>query len=195
MSDATSLSLFDRLRQDANETAWLRMVEIYTPLIKGWLRRYSLPDQDVDDVVQEVLAVVVRRLPDFQKSPQVGAFRRWLRTITVNCLRELWRDERFRPRAIGNTEFAGVLDLLEDPESALSKIWDKEHDLYVTRHLLERIRPRFEDKTWQAFQRVALEGLAVDEVAAELGMSVNAVFIAKSRVMHALRQVGQGLLD
>ena len=195
MSDITSISLLERLRQGPNDTAWPRMVELYTPLIRGWLRRHALPEQDVDDIVQDVLAVVVRKLPEFRKQPQVGAFRRWLRTITVNCLRELWRDRRYRPAATGDAEFGNMLDQLEDPESALSKIWDREHDLHVTRHLLEKIRPRFEEKTWLAFQRVALEGAPVDEVSQELGMTANAVFIAKSRVVHALRHEGQGLLD
>lgn len=195
MHENTSHSLLDRLRQGPNDTAWLRMVDLYTPLIRGWLKRYSLPDADVDDLVQEVLAVVVRRLPEFHKKPQAGAFRRWLRTITVNCLRELWRSQKYRPRAAGNAEFTRMLDQLEDPESALSKLWDKEHDLHVTRCLLDKIRPRFEAKTWQAFQRVALEGAPVDQVARELSLTANAVFIAKSRVVHALRQEGQGLLD
>ena len=195
MSETTSISMLDRLQQGPNDTAWLRMVDLYTPLIRGWLRRYSLMDQDVEDIVQEVLAVVVRKLPDFQKKPQIGAFRRWLRTITVNCLRDLWRSQRYRPRVTGKADFGKILDQLEDPESALSKLWDHEHDLHVTRCLLEKIRPRFEDKTWQAFQRVAVEGASVDQTAQELGVTVNAVFIAKSRVIHALRQEGQGLLD
>ena len=191
----TSLSLLDRLQQGSNDSAWSRMVEVYTPLIHGWLRRYALLDQDVEDLAQEVLAVVVRKLPEFKRNPQIGAFRRWLRGITVNCLRDFWRAKRFRLKTTVRHGFGKILDELEDPESALSKRWDKEHDEYVTRHLLEKIRPRFEGKTWEAFQRVALEGDAVDEVAEELGMSVNAVFIAKSRVVHQLRQEGQGLLD
>jgi RNA polymerase sigma-70 factor (ECF subfamily) len=190
----TSFSLLEHLQQGPNEPAWQRMVDFYSPLIRGWLRRYALLDQDVDDLVQDVLAVVVRKLPEFKKQPQVGAFRRWLRNITVNCLREFWRSQRFRPRAIGQGDFAGVLDQLEDPESALSKLWDQEHDEHVTRRLLEMIRPRFEAKTWLAFQRVALEGIQVDQAAHELGLSVNAVFIAKSRVLHLLRQEAQELL-
>jgi RNA polymerase sigma-70 factor (ECF subfamily) len=170
------------------------MVDLYTPLIRNWLRRYSLLDQDADDLVQDVLAVVVRRLPDFHKRPQVGAFRRWLRTITVNCLRDFWRNQRFTLKGAGNVDFGGMLDQLEDPESELSKLWDREHDEFVTRRLLEMIRPRFEAKTWLAFQRHALEGVSVDQVARELGLSVNAVFIAKSRVLHMLRQESQELL-
>jgi RNA polymerase sigma-70 factor (ECF subfamily) len=190
----TSYTLLERLQHAPGETAWQRMVDLYTPLIRNWLRRYSLLDQDADDLVQDVLAVVVRRLPDFHKRPQVGAFRRWLRTITVNCLRDFWRNQRFTLKGAGNVDFGGMLDQLEDPESELSKLWDREHDEFVTRRLLEMIRPRFEAKTWLAFQRHALEGVSVDQVARELGLSVNAVFIAKSRVLHMLRQESQELL-
>ena len=191
----TSLSMLERLRHDPNESAWQRLVDLYTPLIRVWLRRYALLDQDVDDLVQEVLAVVVRRVPEFKRKAQVGSFRRWLRNITVNCLRSFWRAQRYRPRVTGNEGFAQILDQLEDTDSALSKLWDKEHDEHVTRRLLEMIRPRFESRTWTAFQRVALEGVPVDEVAKELHLTVNAVFIAKSRVMHLLKQAGKGLLE
>lgn len=191
----TSLSLLDNLRQDPHDTAWRRLVDLYSPLIRVWLRRYAVLDQDVDDLVQEVLAVVVRKIPEFKRKPQTGAFRRWLRTITVNCLRGFWRAQRYRPKATGNESFAHILDQLEDKESALSKLWDQEHDEHVTRRLLEMIRPRFEAKTWLAFQRVALEGVSVDQTAQELGMTVNAIFIAKSRVVHLLKQAGKGLLE
>jgi RNA polymerase sigma-70 factor (ECF subfamily) len=62
----TSTSLLDRLRLQPDQQAWQRLVELYTPLIRGWLRRHALLDQDADDVVQEVLSVVVRRLPEFR---------------------------------------------------------------------------------------------------------------------------------
>jgi RNA polymerase sigma-70 factor (ECF subfamily) len=191
----TSLSLLEHLQQSPNDSDWRRLVDFYTPLIRVWLKRYALLDQDIDDLVQEVLAIVVRKVPEFRRQPQTGSFRRWLRTITVNCLRGFWRSQRFRPKIPGNAGFAQVLDQLEDSGSALSKLWDKEHDDHVAKRLLEMIRPRFEAKTWLAFQRVALEAIPVDQVASELGMTVNAVFIAKSRVVHLLRQEGQGLLD
>jgi RNA polymerase sigma-70 factor, ECF subfamily len=192
----TSNTLLEGLQRRSSEVAWQRMVDLYSPLIRNWLKRYALMDQDSEDLVQEVLAIVVRKLPDFRRKPQIGSFRRWLRNITVNCLRDFWRAQRFRPRGGTSEEgFAGILDQLEDPESALSKFWDKEHDEYVTRRLLALIRPQFEAKTWLAFQRVALEGVSADQVAADLGLSVNAVFIAKSRVLHMLRKAGQGLID
>jgi RNA polymerase sigma-70 factor (ECF subfamily) len=192
---ATSISLLENLRQDPTESRWQRLVDLYSPLIRLWLRRYALIEQDVDDVVQEVLAVVVGKMPEFQRKPQAGAFRRWLRTITVNCLRGFWRAERFRARSADGESFADVLDQLEDANSALSKVWDQEHDDFVAQQLLAMIQPRFEAKTWQAFQRVALEGIPVDQAAQELGLTANAVFIAKSRVLQQLRQEAQGLLD
>lgn len=191
----TSASLFDRLRDPADAAAWQRFVDLYTPLIRGWLRRHARLDHEADDLVQEVMAVVVRKLPQFRHEQRTGSFRRWLRTITVNCLRDFWRGQRARPRATGDSNLAELLAQLEDPNSALSKLWDQEHDHHVTHRLLEQIKPQFEPKTWQAFQRVTLDGIAPDRVAEELGVSVNAVFIAKSRVLSRLRQEGEGLLD
>jgi RNA polymerase sigma-70 factor (ECF subfamily) len=191
----TSASLLDRLRDQPDDASWQKLVDLYTPLIRGWLRRQARLEQDAEDLVQEVLAVVVRKLPQFRREPRTGAFRRWLRTITVNCLREFWRSRKNRPVATGKDEFLNMLEQLEDPNSGLSHLWDQEHDRHVTQRLLDMIKPRFEATTWQAFHRVAVEGAAADLVAAELGISLNAVFIAKSRVLSSLRQEGEGLID
>ena len=125
--------------------------------------------------------------PNSRSKPQIGAFRRWLR----NDHGQLPARAAGGPSVIGRrrpatASSAKILDQLEDPESALSKLWDHEHDLHVTRRLLEKIRPRFEAKTWQAFQRVALEGAPVDQAARSWRMSVNAIFIAKLCVIHAV---------
>lgn len=150
---------------------------------------------DVEDVVQEVFTVVVRRFPEFQRQPRAGAFRRWLRTITANCLRDHWRRKNKHAAAVGGSDFVSVINQLADTNSGVSKIWDREHDAHVTAYLLGQIRSEFSDKIWRAFQRFALDGLSADDVATELGMSPNAVFIAKSRVMSRLRQHGRGLID
>ena len=191
----TSTSLLDRLREQPDEVSWQRLVDLYSPLIRNWLRRQGLVGQDADDQVQEVLLVVVRKLPDFRREEHVGSFRRWLRNITVNCLRNFWRARRARPTAAGDSNFIDVLQKLEDPNSDLSRLWDQEHDQHVTRRLLELIEPNFEPSTWKAFQRVAIDGDDPETVAGELGMTVNAVFIAKSRVLSRLRQEGKGLID
>lgn len=168
---------------------------MYTPLIRGWLKRQSAEGADHEDLVQEVLTVVVRRLPEFQHNQRVGAFRAWLRTITVHCLRDAWRAQKFRPRATGDSDFQGFLQQLEDPHSELADVWNREHDQHVVGRILRELRGSFEERTWRAFERFALEGAAAADVAQELGLSTNAVFIAKSRVLGRLRQEAAGLID
>jgi len=194
MSD-TSASLLQRLREQPEGEAWQRLVGIYTPLLKQWLGRYGLQVSDVDDLVQDVLAVVVREMPQFEHNQRAGAFRRWLRTILVNRLRGFWRARENRPQAGGDSDLGQMLDQLEDPQSGLSQLWDKEHDRHVMARLLEQIEAEVRPPTWQAFRRVVLDGKDEETVATELGISVNAVFIAKSRVLARLRREAQDLLD
>jgi len=194
MSD-TSASLLQRLREQPDGDAWRRLVHLYTPLLQGWLGRYGLQPADADDLTQEVLAVVVRELPQFEHNHRAGAFRRWLRTILVNRLRGFWRARQTRPAATGDSDVAQMLNQLEDPDSGLSQLWDQEHDRHVMARLLEQVEPEVTPATWQAFRRVVLEGRDEEVVAAELGLSVNAVFIAKSRVLARLRREARELID
>ena len=191
----TSFSLLHRLRTQPDADSWRRLVDLYTPLIHGWLRRHSVAAADADDLSQEVMAVVMRELPQFQHNQQCGAFRNWLRTITVHRLRVLWRSRQHRPIATGDSDFLKVLDELEDPKSAMSQLWDQEHDQHVARKLMELVEPHFEATTWCAFRRVVMDSVKAAVVAEELGMSVNAVLLAKSRVLSRLRQEMAGLTD
>jgi RNA polymerase sigma-70 factor (ECF subfamily) len=191
----TSVSLLERLRDRPDDASWKRLVDLYTPLIHGWLHRQLVPPADADDLAQEVLAVLVRELPRFEHSGRPGAFRSWLRTITVHRLRDFWRSRGYRPEATGDSAFLDRLNQLEDPGSGLSRLWDEEHDRHVVRRLMELIRPDFQPATWQAFEGVMLKGEAPAAVAARLGVSVNAVLLAKSRVLARLRREGQGLID
>lgn len=188
----TPISLLERLRLRPDSASWERLVALYTPLIRGWLGRYALQPSDVDDLTQEVLGTLLRELPQFRHDLRRGAFRRWLRTIAVNRLRTFWRGRR---RAAGQADLDAALDRLEDPDSDLSRRWDEEHDRHVARRLLELIEPEFEPATWQAFRRLVLEGQPTAEVARALGVSPNAVRIAKSRVLARFRKEAEGLLD
>jgi RNA polymerase sigma-70 factor (ECF subfamily) len=192
---ATSISLLERLRERPSDADWTRLVAVYTPLIHGWLRRQApLTDADADDLTQEVLSALVRELPAFRHSQQVGAFRHWLRGVTVNRLRYFLRSRRGRAAGSGDSEVLQSLHQLEDAESDLSRVWDQEHDAHVAARLLDMIEPEFQPSTWQAFKRTALDGARAPDVAAELGMTVKAVVVAKSRVLKRLRDEARGLL-
>src|SRR4051794_36060974 len=90
MSD-TDKSLLQRLGDRADAASWQQFIDIYTPLIRDWLRRHGVPPTDAEDLTQEVFGVVVRQLPRFRDNQRSGAFRTWLRAITTNCLRRSWR--------------------------------------------------------------------------------------------------------
>jgi RNA polymerase sigma-70 factor (ECF subfamily) len=191
----TSVSLLERLRLHSNHADWQRLVDIYTPLIHSWLRRHEVPPADADDLVQDVLAVVVRELPAFEHNQRPGAFRAWLRGITVNRLRAWWRGRNQSARASGDSDVARQLEQLEDPHSRLSELWDQEHDRHVMGRLLGLIEAEFSATWWRAFQRHVREGIAANDVATELAVSVNVVLLAKSRILRRLRQEARGLLD
>ena len=191
----TSVSLLERLRLRPDAQSWQRLVDLYTPLIRSWLLRYGLQANDVDDLVQEVMGILIREVPNFQHERRTGAFRRWLRGITVNRLRVFWRSRQGNPQAVGGTDFGEVLNQLEDPASGLSRQWDEEHDRHVARRVLELIEPEFEPETWNAFRLLVVEGKRTAAVAVELGMTANAVRIAKSRVLSRLRQEMAGMLE
>jgi RNA polymerase sigma factor (sigma-70 family) len=190
----TSATLLERLRDPRNADAWSRLNDLYAPLIRSWAERLNVRGADADDLVQDVLTVVARRFPEFVHPERPGAFRGWLRAIAVNCAREAWRSRRLSPHAPGGTDFGGYLARLEDPADELSREWDRQHNLYVMRRMLDRVRPDFEAKTWELFRRFVLEGQSADEVAAACGTTPNAVYIAKSRVIARLKQEAGGLL-
>ncbi len=191
----TSATLLERLNNRADSVAWRRLVDLYSPLIHGWLRRQDVSAEDAEDLTQEVLEVVVRKVSRFRHNGRAGAFRTWLRTITINCLRLSLRARRSRVQATGSPDINVILDQLEDPASDRSRLWDQEHDQHVLKRLIELIEPDFQPATWRAFRRHVIDEASAETVAAELGMTVNAVLIAKSRVLSHLRRNAHGLVD
>ena len=193
--NSTSISLLNRLQQSDDSKNWNRLVELYAPLLQLWVRKYQVQESDADDLVQEVLMTVSKELQSFDHSGQTGAFRSWLRTILTHRLRNFWRSQGRRPQPPGDSEIDRQLEQLEDPASEMSEIWNRQHDRHVVRQLLAAAESSFEPSTWRAFCRVALEGARPNLVATELGMSVNAVFIAKFRVLKRLREEAEGLVE
>ncbi len=191
----TSLSLLERLCQSPENESWNRLADLYTPLIRAWLRRYDVQDSDANDLVQEVLLAVSKDLRKFEHAGQSGTFRGWLKAILINRLRKFWRARDRRPQVRGDSDIDARLAQLGDPASEMSQVWNREHDQYVLRQLMALAEPHFEPTTWRAFRRVALDGAKPDVVAQEMGISRNAVVIAKCRVLSRLRQESEGLIE
>jgi RNA polymerase sigma-70 factor (ECF subfamily) len=185
--DSTCPSLLERLRQPSEQRAWERFVQLYTPLLFTWARRLGLPEHDAADLVQDVLVQLVRKLPEFTYDRH-QSFRGWLWTVTLNK----WREKRRRPRAPtdGQADLNQVAD--SDPVAAFDEADYRRH---VLSRALELMQAEFHPNTWKACWEHVVCGRPAAEVAAELGVSTGAVYVAKSRVLRRLRQELQGLLD
>jgi RNA polymerase sigma factor (sigma-70 family) len=191
----TPQSLLERLRVKSDSESWNRLIELYTPLLQSWLYQVGVQGADVDDLCQEVFSTLVREIVFFEHNQRTGAFRRWLRAILLNRLRGFWRLQRTRPQPASNADVEALLDGLEDPASELSRLWDREHDTFIVQRAMQMIEPEFAASTWQAFRLQVLDGRPPAEAADVLGLSLDAVYTAKSRVLRRLRREIDGLAD
>src|SRR5262249_51928477 len=181
--------------QTGAEDAWKDLTGLYRPPIIGWRNPQGVPAVDLEDLSQDVLLSVVQHLPTFEHSGQRGAFRSWLRTIVCSRTTDYWRAAGTGAPASGGSGAAAALQQIADPNSDLNRQWDKEHDRYVLGCLLDLVGQEFEPTTVRAFPPLALDGASGAEVAGELGLSVAAVYMAKSRVLQRIRQEAEGLID
>jgi len=181
----TSITLLQRLREQPAADTWTRFVRLYTPLLLHWARRLGLQEPDAADLVQDVLLHLVRRLPEFQYQPG-RSFRGWMRTLLMNK----WRDRPHRdPPAPLDSD---VQPLVPSEAEVLE---EREYRLYVLGQALRLMQADFEPATWQACWETVVAGRPAAEVAAELGLTVNAVYLAKTRVLSRLRRDLESLID
>ena len=181
--------------QAGEEDAWRDLTDLYRPLILGWLHRQGVPARDLEDLSQDILLSLVKHLPAFEHSGNRGAFRAWLRTLVCSRTIDYWRAADRAAPASGGSGAVAALQQIADPASDLNRQWDEEHDRYVLTCLLDLMEEEFEPTTLKAFRRLALDGASGAEAAQELGLSVAAVYVAKSRVLQRIRQEAEGLID
>jgi RNA polymerase sigma-70 factor (ECF subfamily) len=184
---STSASLLERLRGPTNPEAWDRFVQLYTPMLYHWACRVGLQEADASDLVQEVLILLMRKLPVFEYDPR-QSFRAWLLTVTQNKWREICR----RRQPLANE---GPDTLAEVAAKETADIDEAEYREQLIQQALRLLRHEFPASTWAAFEQYVLAGRDADEVAAGLGVKVGTVYAAKSRVLARLRAELAGLLD
>jgi RNA polymerase sigma-70 factor (ECF subfamily) len=177
--------------------AWRRLVRLYSPVVFGWCRQRGLQSEDAADVLQEVFQAVFQHIADFRRERPGDSFRGWLWTITQNKLHDHFCRRGAQPQAAGGTDAqqrlaelpaepaedsSGVVDASSGAAAGLSGMGP------VLRSAVEQIRAEFEDRTWLAFWQSTVDRRLPADVAADLGMSVNAVYKARSRVLRRLRE-------
>jgi len=175
--------------------AWRRLVKLYGPVVYGWCRRSGLQAEDAADVTQEVFRAAAGSVTTFRHDRPGDTFRGWLWTITGNKIKDHWRRQKGRPDAVGGTDAQRRLASVAAEESAdLGSDSGASEAPGVARRALELIRSEFEDRTWQAFWRTAVDGQSPAAVADDLGKTANAVYVARSRVLRRLHEELDGLV-
>jgi RNA polymerase sigma-70 factor (ECF subfamily) len=184
----TRASLLVRLRDARDEVAWREFIDLYGPLVYGYARKQGLQDADAADLSQEVLRAVAGAVSRLEYDPRHGAFRNWLFTVVRRKLSNWRRAQRARPE---NRHGPAPLLLLEQcPTPAGGEAaWEAEWEQRLFAWACEQARRAITDCTWQAFWRTAIDGQSCKQVAADLGLSVTAVYLARRRVLARLKEL------
>lgn len=184
--ESTRASLLVRIRDLRDEMAWGEFARLYTPLIYRFARQSGLQDADASLVTQDVLITVARTIHRFEYDRKNGTFRGWLKVVTRSRLSDFLRAQGRQTQGSGDSGVLQVIDEQADPSQP--DLWEREYRRSLFEWAVERIRCDFEENTWQAFWQTSVDGREAAEVAEQLGVSVGAVYIARSRVLARLRR-------
>jgi RNA polymerase sigma-70 factor, ECF subfamily len=176
----TSATLLSHLRHDNDPSAWGRFVRLYSPLLYSWAGSMGLQHADALDLVQEVFTTLIQKLPEFTYDSH-KSFRSWLFTVTRNKFLE-----KARRRVLPVDRRVPPEELVAPP--AAEAVEEGDFQRYLMGQVLPAMRELFQPSTWQAFWEHVVEGQPAPEVAARLGVTVNAVFKAKARVLARLHR-------
>lgn len=187
----TCPTLLARLRHDpSSEAAWEEFVDQYGPHIYRWCRQWGLQDADAEDVAQEILLKLARKLRDFAYNPE-SSFRGWLKTVAHHAWRD-FVDGRRLAHPVANEHAWEVLESVEAREDLIAKLEEAfDHELLEAAKV--QVRLRVAPHTWDAFRLVAIEGQPAAAVAAQVNMQVAMVYVAKSKVQKMLQEEIQKL--
>jgi RNA polymerase sigma factor (sigma-70 family) len=190
MGDAllTRASLLARLADPRDQNAWQQFIELYGGLVYGFTRLRGLQDADAADLTQEVLLAVAQMAGRWQYDPRKGTFRGWLYRITRNKIAKFLQKRRHQPVGSGDSDVNQLLAEEPSREPNLETTWEQEYQQQLFRLAAAEIQGHFAPTTWKAFWLTAVEGKSGADVAAELGLSVGAVYVARSRVLMRLTQ-------
>ncbi len=175
--ESTSFSLIHQLRNPQDNAAWERFVRLYTPMLMACVKRLGLQDAEAVDVVQDVMMLLQKALPDFEYDAG-KRFRGWLQTVTVNKCRDHLRK---RKRDADQLDSANLRQLAAGDDVEL--FTDAEYRRHLVRQAMTLMQSEFKPETWKACWEHSVAGRPAAEIAEELGISINSVYLAKSRVL------------
>jgi RNA polymerase sigma-70 factor (ECF subfamily) len=183
---STHATLLARLADHADADAWFEFTARYGDLIRSFCRRRGLQPSDCDDVAQEVLLSLAKAMPGFEYDPARGKFRSYLKTVTVHAISRRGRQKFVAGglSSVGTSDVAADFGGADEDESQWEVEWRQHH----LRQAMRRVEAEFNERDRLAFMRYALEGHSVADAAAELGMSADQIYQAKSRILRRLTE-------
>lgn len=187
----TRISLLLRIRDPADQAAWQDFVEIYQPLVIRIATQKGLQSADAQDLAQEVMTRAAARISDWEHSPDRGTLRGWLSTVARNLVVDFLRQQGRRPQPLSDS----LLQRHTDSSASPAEWYSTEERRQIFRWAAGRARCQVQPLTWQAFWMTAVENRPPPVVATDLGMSVGAVYIARSRMMARIRELAASAIE
>jgi RNA polymerase sigma-70 factor, ECF subfamily len=190
----TNLSLIKNVRDRSDVESWRRFHDFYAPLLMRYLRRLGLEEDRANDLTQEVFVRLLQALPTFELDSKRGRFRSYLWKLTYSAL----VDEARRFKARRQAEEQWVKRFHESSEAESRKVQDELNDINQEL-ILKRALPSVHSKTsrtaWACFEQRLLRDRPGADIAAELGIPADAVYVYASRVLKAVRKQCAALAD
>lgn len=189
----TRASLLSRLRDLSDTDSWRTFFETYWRLLYNVARKNGLADAEAQDVVQETVVAVARKMPGFYYDPAKGSFKQWLLLITRRRIQDSLRRTYRSARLVQNTDNLAVdgRELSADPPApdvAFTTAWEEEWRENIYQAALSRVRQSVNPKHFQVFDGCVCQGLPAAEVARMLGLNAAQVYLARHRVSKAVKQ-------
>jgi RNA polymerase sigma-70 factor (ECF subfamily) len=186
-TNATDVSLLMRVGLDpANQRAWRDFVQRYGRQVFLWCRHWHLQEADAEDVTQNVLLILAENMRDFRYDPG-GSFRAWLKTVAHNAWTKYAAQQRRSGQGSGSTNVQLSLQSIGARDDLAIRL-EEEFDRELLDLAMLRVAQRVAGNTWKAFQLLAMDGVSGAEAAAQLGMQIGAVYVAKGRVQKLIQE-------
>lgn len=190
---ATRASLLERLRDWDDQAGWREFFERYWRLVYNVARKAGLADAEAQDIVQETLLSVAKKMPGFRYDPTLGSFKGWLLLIVRSRIVDHRRRRAARPQLEGtpasdddrDTAFIERLPASEGDD--MDRVWQEEWERSILDTALERVKATVAARQFLVFQMTTAQGIPASAVARSLGLNVAQVYLARHRVARAIR--------
>jgi RNA polymerase sigma-70 factor (ECF subfamily) len=184
----TRQSLLSRLRDIGDDASWRTFFDTYWRLIYNVARKTGLSDEDAQEVVQDTVISVAKKMPEFRYDPAKGSFKRWLLIITQRRIHDRLR-RHYQSLPMANITSAENLPAMAlGPDAAMDAAWEEEWQRNVFQAALARVRQRVNPKHFQVFDYCVLQNMPASEVARRLGLTAAQVYLNKHRMVLAVKR-------